>query len=92
MPIVFEGVSGIYATEKLLWSCYIHNSSILVYLNNDLNCFQSFQAVLILYYYSFETQMRPRSHRGSRQVQYYVSHEQSASLKIQHKDFGKIFS
>ena len=57
-------------------------------LNTDLNCFQT---VLVLYFSSFETRRRPRSRRGSRQVLYYVSHELRASLKIQHKDFGKQF-
>ena len=40
---------------------------------------------------SFKTRRRPRSRRGSRHVWYYVSHKLSASLKIQHKDFGKQF-
>ena len=33
-----------------------------------------------------ETQRRPRSRRGSRQVEYYVSQELSVSLKMHHKD------
>ena len=39
----------------------------------------------------FETRRRPRSCRGSRQLRYYVSHELSASLKIQHKDLRNKF-
>ena len=62
-----------------------------MYLNTDLNCFHWFQAVLVWYFSNFETRRRPRSRRGSRQVWYYVSHELRASLKIQHKDFGKQF-
>ena len=69
----------------------LYNSLIIVYLNTDLNCFHWFQAVLVWYFSNFETRRRPRSRRGSRQVWYYVSHELRASLKIQHKDFGKQF-
>ena len=47
---------------------------------------RNYEIQFFMIFRCIETQRRPRFSRGSHQVWYYVSHEVSASLKLQHKD------